>query len=209
MIKYVAGLDLGQLSDRTALSVVERRETGNRWIDEPRPPLYACRHLQVWHPGTKYTKVLNDTIFILNALDGEAKVALDVTVAGEAIAKLFAENIAKLDIATTCFTITGGTQQTGSWNDVRIPKRDLASFLRVLLETERLQIAPNLHHGSDMQKEMQHFKAEKVTNDDTVDWRTREHDDLVLATALACWTHDKRQPPDLEALAALFDWLDR
>ena len=217
--EYVIGLDLGQLSDRTALSVIEDVTTaapafvGQLTPDtdvykRPEAAMYACRHLQVWNPGTQHTDVLRDVVALLqtppmrsepNKRFGatvEVHVAIDVTVSGPFTARMFTDALqeASDNVSITTFEIVSGLTQTGNpYGSVRVPKRDLASLLRVLLESKRLVIAQGIQHGATLRSEISNFKAEKITPDDSVlDWRTREHDDLVLATALALWMFEKR-----------------
>jgi hypothetical protein len=77
--------------------------------------------------------------------------------------------------------------EDGSWS---VPKRELAGVLQVLLGTRRLQVAPALPLALVLGKELATFTAKinVATGSESFEaWRTRDHDDLVLAVALACW----------------------
>lgn len=64
----------------------------------------------------------------------------------------------------------------------RFPKRDIASLLQVLLTNKRLEVAPGMPQTDALRTEMHNFKPTKLTVDyAALDWRTREHDDLVLS----------------------------
>jgi hypothetical protein len=54
-------------------------------------------------------------------------------------------------------------------------------------------------------EELTKFSVDKVADDVTLDWRQRPHDDLVLATAIACWTHEhvRRASVDFVAMQAV------
>jgi hypothetical protein len=69
-----------------------------------------------------------------------------------------------------------------------VPKRDLISTMSVLLEQRRLRIPRSLPLADLLTKELQEFKrtVTKVVTD-TYAAERDQHDDMVLALALACW----------------------
>ena len=74
--------------------------------------------------------------------------------------------------------------------EYRVPKRDLVSTLQVLLQNDWLKIAEGLSLAKILTREMQNFrtKISLATGHDSYEaWREGDHDDLVLAVALACW----------------------
>jgi len=78
----------------------------------------------------------------------------------------------------------------------RVPKRDLAGVLQVLLQTRRLKIAEALPEAKILASEREAFQV-KITaaaNDQYGAWREGQHDDLVLAVALACWWAERNPP---------------
>jgi len=116
---------------------------------------------------------------------------IDETGVGAPVLDMF--RLAKLAVPLVAVTITGShkaaRQDDGSWH---VPKRDLVSTVTVLLQSARLRIAPELAEAATLREELEHFKA-KITaaGNDTYgvaeEWREGRNDDLVLATALACW----------------------
>lgn len=85
--------------------------------------------------------------------------------------------------------ITGGETVSTKGRIIRVPKRDLVSVLQVLFQTGRLKIASSLPLGPVLVNELMNFRA-KITpaGHDTYEaWRERDHDDLVLALAIAAW----------------------
>lgn len=70
-----------------------------------------------------------------------------------------------------------------------VPKRDLAGTLQVLLQAGRLRIARDIPQSDILVDELLNFRV-KISLDSAHDryeaWRESQHDDLVLATALAC-----------------------
>ena len=89
-------------------------------------------------------------------------------------------------------TITGGDQVTRDGRDTRVPKRDLVGVVQALLQTGRLKIAPDLPLTATLTAELMNFRATiSAAGHDSYgagqDWRDGNHDDLVLALALAVW----------------------
>jgi hypothetical protein len=82
-------------------------------------------------------------------------------------------------------------QHSGAY---RVPKRELVGCVAVLLQTDpsRLLVEDVLQNAKTLQAELLTFKAKiSSTGHDSYEaWRERDHDDLVLATALGCWYGD-------------------
>lgn len=108
--------------------------------------------------------------------------------------------VAKPAVQLRPVMITSGHQarvDAGVWY---IPKLDLVAVLQLLLQSGRLEISESLPEAPVLQKELLSFRA-KVTaagNDtfgaDESDWRTRPHDDLVLALAIGAWLGERAGP---------------
>jgi hypothetical protein len=78
----------------------------------------------------------------------------------------------------------------------RVPKRDLVGVVSVRLQNRSLRFANAGPYAAILQRELLNFrvKIDPVTSHDSyAAWREGEHDDLVLATAIALWWGD-RQP---------------
>ncbi len=100
-------------------------------------------------------------------------------------------------------TITGGDHANYSGGSYRVPKRDLVAALEVSLQTNTLKVAEGLELWPALREEMLNFRRKinlKTPHDSYEHWRESDHDDLVLATALACWwtrkenAHEKGGP---------------
>ncbi len=91
-------------------------------------------------------------------------------------------------------TITGGDAVVHDDDGYRVPKRDLVAILQVLLQEHRLKAA-NIPGAEVLQAELLNFRVtvNPSTGHDSYgagpsgSWRDGQHDDVVLATALACW----------------------
>jgi hypothetical protein len=78
-----------------------------------------------------------------------------------------------------------------------VPKRDLIAVPQVLLQSRELKIAAELPEAETLASELQNFRYEitRSGNDTYAAWREGDHDDLVLAVALAVWALQKTPPP--------------
>jgi hypothetical protein len=93
-------------------------------------------------------------------------------------------------------SITSGDLETYANGYYRVPKRDLIVGLQLLLQRRELQIAKGMKFGPVLAREMAEMRV-KITpsgNEQYGVWREGEHDDLVLAVALACWGARKAWP---------------
>ena len=184
--RFTTGIDLGQLTDYSALATVESTEAAE---DGKAVRRHSVRSLHRWPLRTPYGKVVDDTVkvFEKEALTGSALV-IDRTGVGVAVTETLvaAKPHAKIVMAS----ITGGEKESyadGCWS---VPKRELAGTLQVLLGTRRLEIAEGLTLGATLKRELQRFsvKVNIATGHESFEaWREADHDDIVLAVALACW----------------------
>lgn len=86
--------------------------------------------------------------------------------------------------------ITGGDTEHVEKGFYRVPKRNLVSSVQVALQTGRLVIHPHLDLADTLRKELLNFRIKinlKTAHDSYEAWREGDHDDLVLAVALAAW----------------------
>jgi len=122
---------------------------------------------------------------------GGATLIVDHTGVGRPVVDEFV----KAGLKPIAITITGGDTPSRDGTHWRVPKRDLVSRLAVALQSERLKAAKELPVAAVLVQELLNFKV-KITaaaNDTYSAWRENDHDDLVLAVALAVWyaEHDR------------------
>jgi len=193
---YVAGLDLGQAEDYTALCILEV-EPSVRWFDTPRGRIHIdslpitamrCRHLERFDLQTRYVDIAVKVKVRLKALakNIEQYLAVDKTGVGRGPIELM-EQLHPIGI-----TITSGNyaRQGEHIRDWHVPKRDLVGTAQVALQTKLLTISSKLPMAAVLCKELLAFKM-KISaegHDSYNEWRESDHDDLVLAVAIAGWT---------------------
>jgi hypothetical protein len=191
---YTIGLDLGQAADFSALAVLERTgpapESGYRY-ELP----YAVRHLQRFPLGTAYTAIVPAVAELARSepLHGAALV-VDQTGVGRAVVDLFRHGGMRGRLIPV--TITGGYAVTlGQEGARRVPKKELITCLQVLLQARRLKIAQTLPEAGTLVRELENYrvKVTEAANEVFGNWREGQHDDLVLAVALAAWWAER--PP--------------
>jgi hypothetical protein len=87
-------------------------------------------------------------------------------------------------------TLTAGHAVTGGEaGGLYVPKKELIGTLQLLLQTRRLQVARTLTDAAVLIKELENYRIKVTTaRQETFEsWREGQHDDLVLAVALAAW----------------------
>lgn len=224
---YFIGVDLGQMADYTAVTVVQRLETrterprrlvsSNFITGEKqytgRPPIvtptgYHLRHLERLPLGTSYTavaarvKALQDSGPLASA---NTVVVADTTGVGLPVFEMM-RSAGVRDLWG--ITIHSGDAVARDSRIYRVPKRDLVSTVQVLLQQGTLKFAEGLADGPVLRHELQNFKAKinLATGHDSYEaWREGDHDDLVLSLAMACWLGENLPAkPDWSNLPGVF-----
>jgi hypothetical protein len=183
---FVIGLDLGQVNDYTALAVVERH-TEPGW---PADSSHALRHVQRLALGTPYPLIVPFVARLANAppLAGRTTLVVDHTGVGRAVVDLLRGALPGVPLVP--ITITAGKRtrvdENGLWH---VPKKELVMSLQTLLHNHQLKVARTLPDAQVLIRELLDFrvKTTEAANETFGAWRTGQHDDLVLAVALACW----------------------
>jgi len=190
---FILGLDLGQSQDYTALAILERLVQEH--VDEQKQGGGAVKRIYHYHirrlertRGTPYPMVVARVKEIVGKLPGAALV-VDQTGVGAPVVDMFKQAALK----PIGVLIHGGDRVTQEGSTWRVPKRDLVGVLQVLLQNQRLKVAPG-PLSDTLAKEMLSFKVKidpATAHDSYSAWREAEHDDLVLAVALAAWWAEK------------------
>jgi hypothetical protein len=177
---FYIGIDLGKTRDHTAIVIVERGKTGK--------PLQV-RYAERVPLGTPYPEVVERVRHMVRHLRsrGQCAVVVDATGVGAPVVDMLRSG--RLGCDLNAVNITGGEQETQSGNVWNVPKRDLMAEVQVLLERRELKIARGLEEAGSLVRELTDVRM-------TVGGGGRvrmgadgcgQHDDLVIALALACW----------------------
>ncbi len=221
LYSYYCGLDLGQSSDYSALSLIEEpvwvpdalrsrwrvKEAG--WISpaamlpnhveealswgyrrgRPHAPPLFVRHLERFELGTRYPTIVERVKTLLTSAPlADRRVALVVDKTGVGTPPF--DYLLQGGLRPIAITIHGGGKVGRERDGYRVPKRDLAAVAQVLLQNRRLKVASALPLAGTLEKELLNFRVKidpRTAHDSYEHWREGDHDDLVLATAMACW----------------------
>jgi hypothetical protein len=157
---FLAGLDLGQSIDYSALVLVERQQPpkDDLVLGSKRPPArYAVRGITRWQLGTPYPVIvreLTDRLSQWPLLDN-TKLIVDYTGVGRPLVDM----LKQANLWPVAVSIHGGDRVSQDGMDYRVPKRDLVGVVAVLLQQQRLQIAENLPQTPILTQELLNFKV--------------------------------------------------
>jgi hypothetical protein len=196
---FVVGLDLGQSADYTALAVIQSVMEGPASSAGSHKALHL-RHLERYPLRTPYPEIADKVAALIGdpALSPEEsdgfrlrrtppRLIVDATGVGTAVSDLLKTR----SLRFTRVTITGGDKANRSGErSWRVPKRDLVASLEVPFHKGSLKVAEGLQLWPALQEELMNFRRKinlQTAHDSYEHWRDSDHDDLVLATALACW----------------------
>lgn len=210
--RFVAGLDLGQKADSSALALAKvfpsPASRPGRNLDlvrivglkryplrTPYPQIVASVVATMREPAL-HCDVTDPSIDMLPI----PKLLIDSTGVGAATTDLFLA--AEIPATVVPITITAGsTAREGRWNNSRttawyVPKVDLVGSALTLLEAGRLEIVRDMPEADVLLAELRNFKV-KVTAAGNQTYeaggvgvdghREGVHDDLLLAVAMIAW----------------------
>lgn len=180
---WVSPQDIDPLSLEEILSA-------NYYNGKPAGVPLACRHLQRFELGTPYPAIVGHIRQMLATpplADRRTALVVDATGVGVGVVDQFVHS----GLSPIPVSIHGGEKTTPDGSGgYRVPKRDLVGAVQILLQSERLKISRELPEAAPLRRELQNFRVKidpRTAHDSYSHWREAEHDDLVLATALAAW----------------------
>jgi hypothetical protein len=188
MANTFIGLDLGQTTDYSALTVLEVTQ------DPGSQAIYSLRHFRRYTLGTPYPEIVSSVSRLCSnpRFDGRATLVVDQTGVGRPVVDMFRRF--PMSATVTPITITSGHGSSfGSDGSLHVPKRDIVNTLRLILETGRLRIARKLPSVEILVRELLDFQARITPSANEVFGANGngKHDDLVLALSLPVWVPAK------------------
>jgi len=205
--RYLLGLDLGQAADYTAIVALERKpevtgheeswERGHRMLRPEYRDKYRVVAAERLPLHTSYSAIVDYVAKRVEQLRGDCELIVDATGVGRPVVDMLGER----DVPLIPVLITGGHAETvdglGFWH---VPKGSLVVHVNTVLAEQRLTIPRALEQQAQLVHELMAFRVKKTkTGGNTMEaWRESDHDDLVLAMALACWwgeTHPTEGEP--------------
>jgi len=196
--EHLLGLDLGQASDPSALTVTRKRTPV--WVSaetldvvEEGKPRYAVVWIDRFDLGTSYVEVVERVAAVKQAPEtgDDPPLVIDATGLGAPVVDQFtAEGLAPVEIL-----FTSGSQVTQNGRRrFGVPKKDLATTVQALLQSGRLSIAEGLKHAPQLVEEMKRFRV-KVTDSGHARFehaQESDSDDVLLSLACGLWYAESR-----------------
>jgi hypothetical protein len=197
---YFIGFDLGKDRDYSAIAIMACRDVDDGPFShvlfaQPTRPILELVSLTRIPLGTEYLEVMSVLrALITRILSSNAwgfnppRVYLVVDSAGPGQVAIELIRAQHLAISIVPTLLSGGTEtnllRSGKYS---IPRREVLSIARLLLEANTLRVAAGLRHFISLRKEL---IGARPSGEQSV------HDDLAVATALAAW-HATRVYPAL------------
>jgi hypothetical protein len=193
---FYLGVDLGQVSDYTALALLKTVEirTLNGKDNGQTTQEWSVRFLERIPLGTSYPDICKRIAEVVNnpkvAANSNLTMVVDATGVGLPVVNMLKEIRVPSKLTIIPVMLTSGMHVTHDHGCYHVPKRDLMGSVKMLLGERTLKIADGVPFQDVLLKELDAFrvKVNVATGHDSYEaWRDRDHDDLVLAVAFAGW----------------------
>lgn len=187
---YYLGLDLGQASDPTALAIIQVDKYSNGLEIPLSQRVCKLVRLDRVPLRTSYPDIVRDVHVIMRDLKAtacEVYLIVDATGVGRPVVDMF--ELEGLDPFALTYTAGHDVTKGDKPREFNVPKRDLVSAVKVALQKNLLRIAAGNPLTDVLINELKQFKVKiNLKGHDSYEaWRGSDHDDLVLATAMAVW----------------------
>ncbi|MGY3265156.1 hypothetical protein [Lysobacter sp. HA35] len=194
---FVAGIDVGQVNDWTAIAIVERSRRVPRAGIWPKELPEAQReskeagvrldlvHLERLPLGTKYPQQVDHVKELLRRPQlGDVRSFLDMTGCGRPVFDMFrAAQVPRLSGVMITGARGEATPHDYGWN---VGKTELVTKVQVEMQTGRLRFGRRVRDADKLAAELRDFRmTQTAAGNMTFNAREGQHDDLVLALALA------------------------
>lgn len=191
--RCILGLDLGQQNDYSVLSIFNIR------FNEDNRPIYELPYLTRFDLKTSYVDIVDGVIEIIDkySLSSNYNLVVDYTGVGRPVVDLFRQKHLK----PIALSITSGAKT--NWvtrSEVNVPKKDIVTYLQLVLQNKRMAIAHDLPLLRALTQEFLSFQLKIRDNMMSV---TSSYggayginDDIVMSMGIAVWLveyHSKRR----------------
>lgn len=178
---YICGVDLASQQDYTAIVVAERQRRDTATF-------YEVCHIERLPHGTRYPEVIAQlqTLMRTPPLAQQGTLIADVTGVGLPIFQTLQQS----GLRPQGVLMHGGDKVSREGAIHRVPKRDVIGGVQVLLQSRRVKFGATLPFVDVLVHELSNYRIRidpATSHDSYSSWREADHDDLVLALALACW----------------------
>lgn len=179
--RYILGVDLGQTYDYTVLSILDAKFNENGKLS------YDLVFLKKFALKQSYLAVVEEIERIVEfyKIVKEYALVIDYTGVGHPVFDIFVTK----GLNPMGVTITAGLKSNQqAYNKITVPKKDLVTYLQIVLQNRRLRISKHLSLLNDFKQELLNFKFKvgasmKMSFGGTQGY----HDDIVISVGLAVW----------------------
>jgi len=205
--RFIAGLDVGQMNDPSALTVLER---DMRLVHGQLEPYFFCGYLDRLPLQTPYPIMGRMVREKLERFGEKCLLVIDATGVGRAVVDEFRQAWTYYDEVSqamlprrdkptiVALTIVHAERPIiKQWDDIHVSKLDLVMTLMLVMERHRLDVAKGLEQFPHLIREAQEFQWKKTTremDDPYSQWRQGKQDDMLLAVAIAVWWGERYAP---------------
>jgi hypothetical protein len=146
--------------------------------------LYRINHLERLPLKTPYPAQIERIKLVMSRMPRQTDLVCDFGGVGRGIFDMLVD----AGLSPTGVAIYGGFETHHAGSIVSVPKSTLVSTLVARIHAQELRAPASLKEWPQLRRELMNFRPE-VTRAGTETWNARsgEHDDLVLAVALAVW----------------------
>ena len=203
------GLDLGQRHDPAAIAILQRTVEPTGPFNHVTWELGRELHFRLCHTerialGTPYIEIVARIRQLLEKLSAQLPgihsyagtvplrtLVVDASGVGRPVVELIRKSgtgwtsaqVKRTHVTIAPITITAsGEPRFEASGEEFVSRRDLITNLRILFEKRLLKISARIHDRQALLKEFVQLQDRSGSN----------HDDLVMATALACWRATRR-----------------
>ncbi len=181
---YIVGVDVGKMSDYTAISVIEQEIKSGKHILRG---LTRFRHIS-------YTEVVGRVAEVLEKLTGRICLVVDATGVGQPVCDMLASE----GFAVHRLTITGGHSTKKEGYLLSVPKERLVFNAQVVFEHQDIIVPSSLGKiWAEARNEFENFAMKPTASGESLTYealRSNQKDDLVLSILLALWLSAKEYP---------------
>jgi len=188
--RYILGVDLGQSNDYTVLSILE----SSFGVDDKL--VYDLVYLRRFALKKSYLSIIDEVIGVIEKYNimGCYSMAIDYTGVGHPVYDCFvSKGLNPLGITITA----GNSVNRQTQSTVTVPKKDIVTYLQIVLQTRRIRISSGLKLLEEMKQEFLSFQF-KVGANARASYSAQSgfHDDIIMSIGLAVWLgefHTKRK----------------
>jgi Terminase RNaseH-like domain len=191
---YAIGVDLGQKRDHTAIVVVERVQRHRYLVGPDRELLVrAAERLPLGTLYPEIAQIVKHVVQVVKSRLGHqesCQLVVDATGVGKPVVD--ALQASQPGCWMTAVTITSGNKQhyrSGESSSINVPKQNLMAGVQLALENGELRIPKAMVSAGTLMRELLDMRMShrEVGGVRFGAERSGQHDDLVVALALAVW----------------------